>query len=333
MAWLPSHQSIGHHPKTRKLARHLKISLPATIGHLHLLWWWALDYAPNGNLSRYESADIAEACMFDGDPETFFTALHEAGFLDLSSDDEWIIHDWGEYGGKYVEQKNQDAERKRQNRNKKKLQTQAVPPPSNSFPVDSLSVSPGRPLDVQTLSSGAPKDEPRMSDVERVERVERVEKNREDNINACSSNAHEHAIESLDFPGYEQHKQNYIAASQSIWHYAPNSAQAHKVAKLACLGHMERELISLGVERAAEAGRTEFNYLMGIYNSWVKKRIKTAEEAAIEKETKLKMREENYHVVNAHGSRVPKNSGANRIGEGGKNGLSKYAVGSWHPPT
>ncbi|GIM48438.1 hypothetical protein DNHGIG_39870 [Collibacillus ludicampi] len=52
MAWLKSHQEIARHPKTKRLAKALDISLPTAIGHLHLLWWWAMDFAKNGDLSK-----------------------------------------------------------------------------------------------------------------------------------------------------------------------------------------------------------------------------------------------------------------------------------------
>ena len=49
--WIKSYQDLGRHPKTSRLARTLGISRPAAIGHWHLLWWWALDYAKDGDLA------------------------------------------------------------------------------------------------------------------------------------------------------------------------------------------------------------------------------------------------------------------------------------------
>lgn len=49
MPWIESHTTIGSHPKTRKLARRLEVSIPEAVGILHLLWhcsataWRALD--------------------------------------------------------------------------------------------------------------------------------------------------------------------------------------------------------------------------------------------------------------------------------------------------
>lgn len=52
MAWLRSHQELARHPKVKRLSRQLNISLPQAIGHLHLLWWWCMDYAQDGDLTE-----------------------------------------------------------------------------------------------------------------------------------------------------------------------------------------------------------------------------------------------------------------------------------------
>lgn len=115
MAWIESHQSLGDHPKTRKLARLLGIPKVAVIGHLHCLWWWATDYAEDGSLQRYDDLDIAIGAEWDGDPASFLDALVTAGFLD---DDEHglRIHDWDEYAGKLIERRKANAERMRKTR-------------------------------------------------------------------------------------------------------------------------------------------------------------------------------------------------------------------------
>lgn len=101
--WIPSHQDLGRHPKTRKAARKAGVSLPTMVGHLHLLWHWALELAPDGDLSRFGDDDLADAAMWDGDPETFVAALtdcgpgDQAGFLEPDRQ----LHDWDDYGGRY----------------------------------------------------------------------------------------------------------------------------------------------------------------------------------------------------------------------------------------
>ena len=39
MAWIESHQEIWRHPKTKKLARLLSVSVPTAVGHLHGIWY------------------------------------------------------------------------------------------------------------------------------------------------------------------------------------------------------------------------------------------------------------------------------------------------------
>lgn len=115
MAWIESNQEIGRHPKMKKLARLLSISWPEAVGYLHYLWWWALDFAQDGDLTKYEAGDIADAVLWQRDPEEFVNALLEAGFLDMTADGTWEIHDWYDYAGRLLEQRMAQAEyRKRQ---------------------------------------------------------------------------------------------------------------------------------------------------------------------------------------------------------------------------
>lgn len=117
MAWLESHQGLARHIKTKRLARKLKVNIPATIGHLHLLWWWAMDNLPDGKLSDLEPDDIADEMMWGGDPHELLTALIESGFVD-EIDGELFIHDWQDYIGRLLDRRRKETERKRQYRRK-----------------------------------------------------------------------------------------------------------------------------------------------------------------------------------------------------------------------
>lgn len=112
--WIKSEQAIASHPKTLMLANRLGISIPQTIGHLHLLWWWALDYCADGYITRYRDY-IPMAAQWEGDGETFTKALIEFGWVD-EIDDELIIHDWMDYTGKLETVRQKDRERKRKAR-------------------------------------------------------------------------------------------------------------------------------------------------------------------------------------------------------------------------
>lgn len=124
MAWIKSHQELERHPKTRKLARLLGIETVTAIGHLHCLWWWAMDYAQDGNVSRYDAEDVAEAVHWRGSADDLVSALVAAGFLDETEDGN-VIHDWEDYGGKVLA----DAEsaRARANKSRAKKATQNAP--------------------------------------------------------------------------------------------------------------------------------------------------------------------------------------------------------------
>lgn len=152
--WIESHQSLRKHPKTLRAARALGVSEVHLIGHLHCLWWWALDYAPDGDLSSYDNADIAAAAEWDGDADTFVAALRDAaqiggrpGFLELK-DDHLCVHDWAEYGGKLVAKREQDAARKRNTRQKDSPQQQQGQTAAAKAAQDVHRTSNGHPADV-----------------------------------------------------------------------------------------------------------------------------------------------------------------------------------------
>jgi hypothetical protein len=159
MAWLQSHQSLGQHPKLRRLSALLGVSKAQAVGHLHCLWWWCLDYAPSGDLVKYEEIDIALAAEWTGDVADFIDGMERAGFLDRGEHG-WIVHDWRDYGGRLLERREADAARKAARR----TQTSA-----------------SRPADVQRTSDGHPADiAPSPSDGVRREDKSREEKSRED---------------------------------------------------------------------------------------------------------------------------------------------------------
>jgi hypothetical protein len=112
MSWIESHQEMKDNPKTVRLARRLKIEIPHAIGCLHCLWWWAITYAQDGALYRYDNLDIAYAMMWNGDADELVEALETEHFLDVDENG-YSIHDWRNYAGKLLEKRRSDSERKR----------------------------------------------------------------------------------------------------------------------------------------------------------------------------------------------------------------------------
>ena len=101
MAWIESHQSLLRHPKTSLLLGYLQRDRYAVIGHLHALWWWALDLADDaGRLPKGTS----DAAIADGagwpveDAASFVRALKLSGFMERRG---YQLHDWNDYTWRY----------------------------------------------------------------------------------------------------------------------------------------------------------------------------------------------------------------------------------------
>lgn len=123
MAWIESHQALGRHPKTRKLARYLDVSRVTAVGHLHFLWWWCLDFAQDGDLTDYSDDEIAEAAEWEGTPELFVLGLEQCGFLDGDR----RVHDWHDYAGKLIDQRKANAEKQKRWRDRHKQDPPKLP--------------------------------------------------------------------------------------------------------------------------------------------------------------------------------------------------------------
>mgnify|MGYP000879961619 CR=1 FL=1 len=130
MAYVEAHAGLRDHLKTKKVARLLGIPKVQVIGHMLCLWWWCQEYAQDGDLSGFDTADIAEAAEYEGDPQTFVDALLNcgvkggAGFLYIDVEtDAMVVNDWFQYGGKLFTQRSQSATRMRNMRERKRVVT------------------------------------------------------------------------------------------------------------------------------------------------------------------------------------------------------------------
>ena len=173
MAWLQSHQELRSHPKTVKAARMLGVDLPTMIGHLHLLWWWALDHAPDGDLSKFDDEDIAMGAEFLRDGKTFVRVLMtcgpkgRAGFLT----DSYLLHDWNEYGGKY-QRRVEIAKQAAEARWTKNSQEQAllIDPQNDAYALPEQSASNAE----ERRGEEKRKDQERSSSRKRADRAQRL---------------------------------------------------------------------------------------------------------------------------------------------------------------
>jgi len=127
MAWIESHQTLLRHPKVIRLAALLKIHKAQAIGHLHILWWWSLDYAPDGDLSAFTSQEISLAAEWSGNRDGFKKALMECGWIDNDSN----LHDWHDYAGKLVEHREKERQRKKTERDRKNVRSTSAGHPKD----------------------------------------------------------------------------------------------------------------------------------------------------------------------------------------------------------
>ena len=121
MAWIKSDQSLANHPKLILLARELQISKVEALGHLHLLWYWVLEYADDGELKSLDL--IPDACEWSGDQQVFLDALIKYGFIDTTYDPEnnfteYHVHDWLDYSGALYEKRLYNRLKKQESRDK-----------------------------------------------------------------------------------------------------------------------------------------------------------------------------------------------------------------------
>ena len=144
--WLEAHQELPQHPKTKRLARKLGISIRETVGSLYMFWGWAMEYAKDGDLSDYEAADIADAVQWEGDPDTFLNAMidcgpgSKSGFIDRNENG-LFIHDWDQYVGKNLKKLEKTRERIEKIRAEKKEERTVHDTDANGTSTESVQYS------------------------------------------------------------------------------------------------------------------------------------------------------------------------------------------------
>jgi len=111
VAWLQVHQTLKDHRKLFDAADELEITPPHMMGLLVSFWLWALDNAPKGDLAGITPRMIARAAQWDGEPEKLAETLIRAGWIDENEDGTLEIHDWYEYAGKLIDQRQAEKER------------------------------------------------------------------------------------------------------------------------------------------------------------------------------------------------------------------------------
>ena len=109
--WTRVDVGLRDHRKVRKLARELKIEQAHALGLVVNFWLFALNNWGHGFLDR-DPEEIAHACVWTGDAEYLTSCLIDCGFIDEMGDRSALrIHDWDNYGGKYIKQVERNRDR------------------------------------------------------------------------------------------------------------------------------------------------------------------------------------------------------------------------------
>lgn len=113
LEYVPIFTDLPRHRKTKRLARLLPDSPLPVHMFLQELFRATGDLYPSGEYpSDFESPDVADLANWPGNPTSWTSALTDAGFL-TRADGRWIIPNWREYGGKVLERREKERERKR----------------------------------------------------------------------------------------------------------------------------------------------------------------------------------------------------------------------------
>jgi hypothetical protein len=116
--WIESHRGLKDHPKTVMLTAAWNDRKPCVLGHLHELWWWTLEYAPDGIIRPSFVPQVIAACEWHGKSDRFWSGLVESGFLEVQTDGSYAVHDWDEYAVRRIQRYEKENQRKQEWRNK-----------------------------------------------------------------------------------------------------------------------------------------------------------------------------------------------------------------------
>jgi hypothetical protein len=123
MTWIRVDTALTRHPKVVRFASAINASRHEAIGLLVDLWTWSIDYAEDGDLTRYTSAELLTAlgafqasALIEID---LLEALETSGFVDRDGDTV-VLHDWDAHQGQLIAQREAGRERQKKYRQRQK---------------------------------------------------------------------------------------------------------------------------------------------------------------------------------------------------------------------
>lgn len=255
MAWIELHQTLPQNKKTLRFKNILNIKTPQAVGHLCMLWLWALDNAQDGDLSSFTNKEIAEVSGYDKKVDEFIEALHTAGFIDENK----CIHDWFNYAGKLIDKRKIDAERKRN---------------IKEHPKKTTGMSNGYPTEFQRISNGIPQDGAGNRTVPNLT-IPNTTIASSSIDNTTSKNV------TLDISCFEHYEDKLgLLSSCAIMDLQEYLAKG-----------ISQEVIKAAIDEAISNNARNFGYIKTILERCIKQNIKTAEDWNLNKQARTKQKD------------------------------------------
>ncbi len=113
MDWIRVDGNLGGHPKIVRLAKALRVSRAAALGHVVALWGWAVQYAPVGGPLTVSEA--SGGSLWSGSETRLWDAMVACGLIDQDG----MLHDWHVYQGAIIEKRERDREHARKSRDRR----------------------------------------------------------------------------------------------------------------------------------------------------------------------------------------------------------------------
>jgi hypothetical protein len=101
-------RGVPRHPKVGHLCELLRVRVPMAVGYLELLWHFTAEFAPQGDIGRFEDQRIEAALHWSGAKGKLISAMVGAGWIDRHLESRLVVHDWCDHAD--------DAVRKRLSR-------------------------------------------------------------------------------------------------------------------------------------------------------------------------------------------------------------------------
>jgi len=106
MAWIEFHgATIKRLKKFNDLKRMLNLSTLETMGLLGTFWGEVIELAEDGDISKWDADYLCSTVGLRLNPERVWSAMVTTGWINMTDDGLFLVHDWLEYAWRYLDAK------------------------------------------------------------------------------------------------------------------------------------------------------------------------------------------------------------------------------------